>query len=269
MEPQGAEALVDSRKHANVASPAIADRVHATLYPDYVAGGFAPTAHFVQYFNRVNALITPESHVLDFGAGRGKFADIESGWKLQLCSLRSRSAKVIGVDVDPIVLTNQMTDQNYLIGKDGKIPLPDNSIDLVTSWAVFEHVADPMVAAQELTRVLKPGGWLCAWTPNKWGYVGLAARLVPNRHHVTVLRKLGIDGRADEDVFPVVYRMNTRRDLRQLFPLDRFDHFVAVHNGPPGYHGGHAVLAKLIRLYGALCPTPLRSMLHIFLRKKG
>ncbi len=253
---------------AHVTSSPSGDPVHAKIYSEYAAGGFPPNSHFILYFNRVNALIGPESRVLDFGAGRGKLQAIETGWKRHLCSLKGRCARFIGVDVDPVVLKNPMTDENHLIGSDGTIPLPDASVDLVTSWAVLEHVTNPEITAQELDRVLKPGGWLCAWTPNKWGYVGIGARLVPNQFHAAILRKIGIDGRLDEDVFPVAYKMNTRAALKHLFPLGRYEHHVALRTSPPGYHGGNIFLGRFFQFYDLMMPPVGRSLLYVFLRKK-
>lgn len=247
-------------------SPA-GDCVHKRMYAEYDAGGFAPSAHFVSFYNRVNALVGAASTVLDYGAGRGKFSEMEVGWKLHLCSLKGRCSRFIGADVDPVVLSNPMTDENLIIGADGRIPLPDRSVDVITSWAVFEHVANPQVVAGELDRILRPGGWICAWTPNKWGYVGIAARAVPASLQQQVLRYVGVDGRKEIDVFPVAYRMNTRRALKRLFPTDRFQHHVGIHNGPPGYHAGSIVLARLIQVYGTLMPPAARAMLHVFLRK--
>lgn len=247
------------------------DQVHARLYPEYAAGHFTPDAHFFDYYNRINSLIDRESTVLNFGAGRGKHSETLSGWKLELCSLRGRCARLVGVDVDPVVLSNPMTDENHVIGPDGTIPLPNASVDLITSWAVLEHVANPGITAQELDRVLRPGGWLCAWTPNKWGYIGIVARLVPNGFHASILRKIGIYGHGDrdDDVFPVCYKMNTRSVLKRLFPVDRYEHHVALRNGPPSYHGGNTALARLIWLYCLAMPPAGRATLHIFIRKKS
>ena len=65
--------------------------------------------------------------------------------------------------------------------------------------------------------MLRPGGWLAARTPNKWGMIGIGARAVPNDLHTRVLRRLQPDRKA-EDVFPVRYQMNTRKDLRRAVP---------------------------------------------------
>jgi 2-polyprenyl-3-methyl-5-hydroxy-6-metoxy-1,4-benzoquinol methylase len=46
---------------------------------------------------------------------------------------------------------------------------------------VFEHIEDPEWLARELLRIVKPGGLIAAFTPNKFGYFAVAARMVPNR----------------------------------------------------------------------------------------
>jgi SAM-dependent methyltransferase len=46
------------------------------------------------------------------------------------------------------------------------IPLPSNSIDLVCSFTVFEHVQNPQRVLEESVRVLKPGGHLYFSFPN-------------------------------------------------------------------------------------------------------
>ncbi len=46
------------------------------------------------------------------------------------------------------------------------LPFDDASFDAVISCEVIEHVRDPVMAIQELTRILRPGGWLFLSTPN-------------------------------------------------------------------------------------------------------
>lgn len=50
------------------------------------------------------------------------------------------------------------------------IPLEDNSIDIVFSNNAFEHIAKPWIAAAELVRILKPGGFLYVSTVWSWRY---------------------------------------------------------------------------------------------------
>jgi SAM-dependent methyltransferase len=44
--------------------------------------------------------------------------------------------------------------------------LPDSSFDCVVAVEVIEHVADDEAFVREIHRVLKPGGWFLATTPN-------------------------------------------------------------------------------------------------------
>ena len=51
------------------------------LYPEVRAGGFTRNDQRVIFFARVNALLRNDMTVLDFGAGRGIWAEIESGFR--------------------------------------------------------------------------------------------------------------------------------------------------------------------------------------------
>lgn len=243
------------------------DKVRAALYPEYPAFGFVKDQHRFVFFSYVSALIRPEMTVVDLGAGRDKWSEVESGYLRSLTRLKGRVAKLIGLDVDPAVLENPSVDEALVFAPGTAYPLPDASVDLITSWATLEHIAEPEPAVREIERILKPGGWFCAWTPNKWGYVGLGARLLPNSLHAKFLKGLQAE-RQEVDVFPTTYRMNTMGDLKRLFPTDRFEHFSFAHNGPPAYHGGRVWLARLWQAYGWLMPARLGSNLHIFIRKR-
>jgi SAM-dependent methyltransferase len=239
------------------------------LYPEVQAGGFTRFDQHVIFFARVNALLRKDMNVVDFGAGRGLWAQVESGFKLEFITLRGKCAQVIGVDLDPAVLDNPLVDKAILLPKDGSMPLPEASVDMVVSWAVFEHLQDPAYSAAEIGRILKPGGWICAWTPNKWGYVSIGARLVPNRLHARVLRRVHPTSRRREgDVFPTYYRLNTLHEIQQYFPTPLFEHFSYRFNGVPHYHANKIWLAAAIDLVINLAPNYFAQSLHVFIRKR-
>jgi SAM-dependent methyltransferase len=240
-------------------------------YPELRAGGYTRVDGAVAFYGRVQALLAELDEpivILDFGAGRGRVADDPVAFRRRLQELRGSGRTVIGVDVDPVVTTNPRVDEGRVIGADGRIPVDDESIDLVVSDWTFEHIDHPEQVAGELGRVLRPGGWICATTPNKWGYIAVGARVVPNRLHVGALGKLQ-PGKKDVDTFPTRYRMNTRRDLRRLFPEPRFSvHAYTSDVEPHLYGAGSRALTAALSAAHRL-PGPFKTMWQIFIQKSG
>lgn len=240
-----------------------------SVFPEAAAGGFTRLDGFVQFYTRVNALLRPDMTVMDYGAGRGwVFTGLRpDDHRLALRRLRGKVRRVIGVDVDPVVATNPDLDAWHVLGPDEAIPLPDASVDLVVSDYTFEHVEDPARVAAELTRVLRPGGWLCARTPNRWGLVALASRLVPNRLHAAVLARVFPERKA-EDVFATRYRLNDLAAVRRHFPPERFLHASFVHSAEPYYLPRRRIVWRAAMLAEALLPAAFGANLFIFLQKR-
>jgi SAM-dependent methyltransferase len=182
--------------------------------------------------------------------------------------------RVIGVDVDKAVLQNARMDETHVFGKDGSLPLEAESVDLIVSYAVFEHLEFPEHSIKELNRILKPGGWICAWTPNKLGYVAVGGSLIPNGLHVRVLRWLGMVGnkkgqRDSHDVFPTFYKINTLNAVKKYFPSNHFNDCSYVFSGPEGYAGRSVLLARLLKFYNWVLPSNFGTHLYVFVQKKG
>ena len=55
----------------------------------------------------------------------------------------------------------------------GKVPLQDGSADAVMAIETIEHLENPRAFMRELTRLVKPGGWIIVTTPNQLSLLSL------------------------------------------------------------------------------------------------
>lgn len=203
--PMGAVETVDPSRSSTQL------RLDQHMYQEARVSGFWHLDQEVTFFSQVAALLRPTDVVLDFGAGRGEwYEDDPCHYRRWIQNFRGRCAHVDGCDVDLSVLENRTLDAAALLMPGAPLPYEDNRFDIVVSRYVFEHITNPTDVARELLRVTKPGGWICAITPNKWGYVAIAARMVPNQLHGAFLKFIQ-PHRKEEDVFPTAYRLNTPR----------------------------------------------------------
>jgi SAM-dependent methyltransferase len=228
------------------------------------AGGFTRVDGTVAFYVRINSLLRRDDVVLNLGAGRGRNDEDPVEFRRRLVDLRGKVRRVVAVDPDPAVLDNPLADEAKVMPDEQTIPMPDASCDLVVADWVLEHVSCPRQLGREIARVLRPGGWLCARTPNKWGYIGVGARLVPNRAHSRVLRVLQPD-REERDVFPVQYRMNTRAALRDALPGFRV--IVVPHRPAPQYLGDSVAVNRLGGVVLRTLPAPLAANLLVFAQR--
>ena len=156
-----------------------------------------------QYERRVDGLLRPDSVLMDAGCGRT--VPVLRGYL-------GRAARLIGVEiVDFTDVPDGIETYNANLGS---LPLEDASVDLIMSRSVFEHLSDPASVYREFARILRPGGQVVFLTANMWDYGTLVARLVPNRFHARIVKK--VEGREEEDTFPTEYKTNTRSDVERL-----------------------------------------------------
>lgn len=216
---------------------------------------------------QIDAVLRPTDHVLDFGAGRGEhILDDVIEYRRRLFNLRGRCAHVEGCDVDDAVLTNPFLDHAVVVEPDRPLPYPDNSFDIIFARSVFEHIRDPELIAHELVRILKPGGLIAALTPNRFGYIALAATVVPNRLHVRALSYIQ-PNRKSVDVFPTLYGLNSPKALRRAFG-PHVDIYTVFVSGEPGYHFGSPFLYRIFKWFHKHLPDPLQPTIIAYIRKR-
>jgi SAM-dependent methyltransferase len=236
------------------------------MFPEIAAGGYSRVDQTVDFYGRVNALLAPDSVVVDFGAGRGGFMDLPDSYIRRLRSFQGHQRRVIGVDVDPIVKENPSVDEAHVWEPGTPIDLPDASVDVVVSDFTFEHIDDPSLVIPELDRIVRPGGWVCARTPNRWGYIAIGATIVPNRWHARVLSRLQ-PGRQERDIFPTRYQLNTLAAVRRQFPAPTWEVHGYTSNGLPAYVGKSRAMYYLTYHFMRLMPRRLGAMYLFFIRK--
>jgi len=151
------------------------DRLDQKWYPNY-----QDSWDGIAFREQILEHLKPEHTLLDIGAGR------------------------------EAVLKNEQIDQ-AVHNTDGSLKgVPDNSVDIVVSKHVLEHVATPETFFSEVSRVLRPGGIFLGLTPNKTHYMPLIASLTPLSFHKWFNKKRG---RETFDTFPTTYLCNSRKDL--------------------------------------------------------
>lgn len=142
-----------------------------------------------------------------------------------LKKLRSKSKTLIGVDLEKGA--GNLDDILYIQGDISNIAVESESVDLVISKAVFEHVPNPVPVFKEIYRVLKPGGDFIFLIPNLGDYVSIISWIIPNKFHSWIM--LNTEGRKQEDTFPAYYKINTRRSINRIctqqgFKIVTFDY---------------------------------------------
>ena len=235
--------------------------------PETAAGGFTRDDEGIELYSRINALITPQSTVIDIGAGRGeRFHNETSQFILELCRLQGKVKKIIGIDVDDNILEHPCLDERYIVPFGAQLPVENETANLIVAEWVLEHVEDATRFVSEIDRVLKPGGWFCAITPNANGYVGIANRILSPSVKEKLITHVWPE-RDDADIFPVHYRLNTNRTLLKAFPKTSWHHHSYTSNPAPKYHGNRSWAFRAIGLYQHMMPPSLETNLLVFIRK--
>lgn len=133
-------------------------------YDDYWQSGKHGTDSWSKTeFEKWFSPLMNQGRVLDYGCGMGY------SYQEQLLP---HCKEYIGADVSNVALEDLAKKglKGVRIEPDGKIDAPDAYFDAAVCCEVMEHLWDPLAAARELARVVKPGGVLVTTVPN-FGYL--------------------------------------------------------------------------------------------------
>jgi SAM-dependent methyltransferase len=179
-------------------SKSLVDRLYARFYGDGSRSGT------LLFYNWLRNELRPEMTVLNLGAGPPT--------RNPTRVLKGEVKRLIGADIDPIVLENPELDEARLIEGDA-LPFDSGEFDAIFADYVLEHIEQAERFLTEVFRVLRRGGAFYFRTPSRYHYVVLASRLTPHWFHVLVanrMRGLPVD---EHEPWPTFYRLNSTRAL--------------------------------------------------------
>lgn len=136
--------------------------------------------------------------------------------------LRGQVNRLVGVDIDPVVTTNEDLDEAYVT--DGvSLPFRDADFDLAYSDWTVEHVERPLPFLREVRRVLKPGGHYFFRTTNLGHYVTVVSAHTPHWVHRLIANRVRGLRKEEHEPWPTYYRMNSERSARRNLRAAGFD----------------------------------------------
>jgi len=121
---------------------------------------FGPFDSNIQFVKQTGVL-SREAKILEIGSGKGRL----------LSHFFKQGYDIRGVETNReyIAASRVLFGELPVSAVDSEhLPANDESMDIVMSFDVFEHIPDTDSHLREVHRVLKPGGYYLLQTPNKW-----------------------------------------------------------------------------------------------------
>ena len=191
--------------------------------------------------------------VLDVGCGLGQYVR----------RVGELAGESYGIDIEAArVRTGARSTPGLLLGSAGALPFADGCFDVILLNEVMEHVADERTTLREAVRVLRPGGHLVIYAPNRGFPFETHGVRWRGRYHFGNFPLVNYLPRVVRDRLVPHARVYTARELRELWrglPLRVIERTVVY----PGFDGmrsrnellGRALQATLHRAES----TPLRA----------
>jgi len=113
--------------------------------------------------------------------------------------------KLVAVDISAEELAaNRDVTETRVANVAISLPFADQSVDLILSRALLEHIDGVPGAVQNMARVLKPGGHALHFLPGRYSLFGTAARMLPFERLLSLLHAVKPDTRGQVE-FEVFY----------------------------------------------------------------
>ncbi len=172
--------------------------------PEAIASKRSVLQHFVP---QVARYVTKDDKVLDLGCGPGGFMSLVA----PLCK------NIVAADIVPsfiaecsaFIVKHNIPNARAVLLEKGVLPFADNEFDVLIMVDVIHHLEAAAETLAEVARVLKPGGRLLVFEPNKLNpLLALLCALDKNEHGLlklgtfaTYRRLLGNDFTIDEQLY--------------------------------------------------------------------
>ena len=106
---------------------------------------------------------------------------LDNGCGIGLLSPKIPSSRIVGIDISKRMLQYAIDRYNQLIlGNSQKLPLADNSFDVVFCRSIIHHLPEPELAIKEIHRVLRTGGEVVLVDTNT-SLLSALPRIIANR----------------------------------------------------------------------------------------
>ena len=205
----------------------------------------------------------PDGYILDAGCGVGMY----------LRAFRDYSQNVYGVDVEPEHARAAAEHGMVALAPGERLPFAAGCFDLVLSHEVIEHVQDDRACVADMVRLLRPGGRLVLFCPNRLYPFETHGHVWRGRYHFGNTPLVNyLPDRLRDRLVPHV-RAYTRGSLRRLFdglPVRLISH-SQIFPGFDNVAARRPLLGRLARgvLY-RLERSPLRvvGLSHVLVAEK-
>jgi SAM-dependent methyltransferase len=140
------------------------------------------------------------------------------GVGMYLHHLSPHFADAVGLDIEfERLLEAQNLEPEIVNGISEDLPFPADSFDLVLSHEVLEHVQNDQTTISEIVRVLKPGGRLVLFCPNRGYPFETHGVYWQGKYHFGNIPLVNYLPRRWRDKLAPHVNIYTRRDLMKLF----------------------------------------------------